>query len=72
MKAVRMTVTSTVVITAPLADNEQYLTELSTADKLKIRERMKADMHAQAKQSGSKIKSIIVSGIYIGNVKDAD
>lgn len=62
-KAIRMTVTSTVEITSPLDTHEQHLTSLTDRDRDKIRRDMKRQMTEQAKQSGSKIKSVVVSRI---------
>lgn len=62
-KHIRMTVTSTIEITAPLADNEQHLVRLTDADRDKIRREMKRDVIERAKASGSKVKNVVVDRI---------
>lgn len=62
-KHIRMTVTSTIEITAPLADNEQHLTNLTDKDRARIRFTMKRDVIERAKASNSKVKNVVVSSI---------
>jgi len=69
MKFIRMNVTSTVEITAPLADHEQYLTSLTDADRSKIRKDMKRNMIDQSKSNGTKIKSVVVTAITLVETK---
>jgi len=69
MKSIRMTITSTVEVTAPLADHEQHLTSLTDADRSKIRKDMKRNMTDQAKSNGTKIKSVIVNNIQLIETK---
>lgn len=70
MKAIRMTVTTTVEITAPLPPDEQHITTLTDHHRDVIRRRVKKDTNDNAKNTpGSKIKNIVVASIKLVDVK---
>ena len=66
-KVIRMTITSTIVVTSPF--NEPHTDRLTDAHRSKIRQDIKRQMVENAKETGSVIKKMSVNAIVLVEVK---